>query len=58
MSATNRMDNDGISNINNYAKVLFVKEYYKYTHISVDVAINNDELKNLKKPQSSLFKFV
>ncbi len=37
MSSTNRIDKDGLININKVSKVLKTEQYYKYTRILVDV---------------------
>lgn len=37
MNATQRMNNDGLSNIDNLVEILSKKEYHKFTHILVDV---------------------
>ena len=37
MSATNRINHDGLSNLKQVAKLLQVKEYHKFTHLRVNV---------------------
>jgi hypothetical protein len=39
MSSTNRIDKDGLININKVSKVLKIEQYYKYTRILVDVNV-------------------
>ena len=39
MSSTNRIDKDGLININKVSKVLKTEQYYKYTRILVDVNV-------------------
>ena len=37
MTATSRIDSDGLSNIDTVSKILSVKEFHKFTHIRTDV---------------------
>lgn len=37
MSATNRMDYDGLSNVNHVSKLIGVNEYDMFTHLKVNV---------------------
>lgn len=39
MSATNRIDEDGLSNIENLVKIVSVQEFYKYTRVLVNVSL-------------------
>ena len=39
MTATDRMDHDGLINIKQVSKVISIKEFYKFTHILADVDV-------------------
>ena len=45
MNATQRMKSDGLSNIDDLVAILAKKEYHKFTHILVDVAKGEKNLK-------------
>ena len=39
MSSTNRIDEDGFSNIHEVSRILKLEKYYKYLKILVDVSL-------------------
>ena len=39
MSSTNRIDYDGLNNINKVSRIIKIEQYYKYSRILVDTSL-------------------